>query len=372
MTAQLSSGRGKAAHVTVLVACAAALAALLLLLPVGPARAADTAPDAVSWGLAPAPKAPAVDASGGDRANYAYTADPGSTVRDAVVVTNHSAEALDLKVYAADAFTTTSGQLDLLPAGATSTDLGAWTTPAARSVHVPAHGSRTVAFTVHVPADASPGDHSAGIVTSLAQQPAGSTVRVDRRLALRMHLRVTGALAPAIRADGVRASAEPSVNPVGPVPLTVRYRVTNTGNARVVPAAVVEVAGPWGVGSVTVRDEAPEVLPGSTVERTVTVPGFHAWGRADVSVHVTAVAVGIGGGATASDDAHAATWAVPWAALLVVLLVVAGAVLLPRVVDRRRGAAGPADEPVTEPAAESADEPAAESPGRIEAPEGVS
>lgn len=304
--------------------------------------AAAASPGTVSWGLAPASKAPAADVSGGSRANYAYAAKPGATVKDAVVVTNHSAEALDLRVYAADAFTTSSGQLDLLAAGTRSTDLGAWTTVATSSVHVPAHGSTTVRFTVRVPTDAAPGDHSAGLVTSLAQQTAGSTVTVDRRLALRMHLRVAGALAPAMTVSDVHVDAGSSVNPVATVPVTVRYRVTNTGNARIVPTGTVTVTGPFGWAAVTLPDDAPEVLPGSSVVRTVTVAGVRPLGRVSADVDVHAVAVGVGGGATASASAGASTWAVPWGAAGVVVLVVFGAVLLPRLVDRRR----PEDEAV--------------------------
>ncbi|QFU99772.1 hypothetical protein KDY119_03308 [Luteimicrobium xylanilyticum] len=326
------------------VALAAVVVGLVLALPttalasVVPAAAASSG--TVSWGLAPAAKAPKADVSGGNRANYAYAAKPGATVTDAVVVTNHSAEALDLRVYAADAFTTSSGQLDLLAAGEKSADLGAWTTVAKPSVHVPAHGSTTVRFTVRVPKDATPGDHSAGVVTSLAQRAAGSTVTVDRRLALRMHLRVAGTLAPAMTVSDVQVTAGTSANPAASVPVTVRYRVTNTGNARIVPTGTVAVSGPFGWAKVALPDDAPEVLPGSSVVRTVSVPGVRPLGRASAEVDVHAVAVGVGGGATASASGDASTWAVPWAALVVVVLVVLGAVLLPRLLDRRRSVDG--------------------------------
>jgi hypothetical protein len=93
---------------------------------------------------------------------------------------------------------------------------------------------------------------------------------------------------------------------------------------------------------VTLPDDAPEVLPGSSVVRTVTVAGVRPLGRVSADVDVHAVAVGVGGGATASASAGASTWAVPWGAAGVVVLVVFGAVLLPRLVDRRR----PEDEAV--------------------------
>ncbi|TGJ94378.1 hypothetical protein DLJ96_19990, partial [Actinotalea fermentans ATCC 43279 = JCM 9966 = DSM 3133] len=79
-------------------------------------------------------------------------------------------------VYASDGVVTADGQFDLLPAGATPVDGGAWITlgegdtagPTQR-VEVAAESSVTVPFTVAVPADATPGDHPAGVVAALAR-----------------------------------------------------------------------------------------------------------------------------------------------------------------------------------------------------------
>ena len=321
-------------------ALALGLAALLALAPAGVADAAPgtgtasttgAAADAgdVTWGLLPADD----DELGADRANFAYTVAPGDTITDTVVVTNRSARVLELRTYAADAFTTTSGQLDLLPAGETSTDLGSWVTLEATSVTVDPGQSLDVPFTVVVPPDARPGDHSAGIITSLVQEASASTVALDNRLALRMHLRVDGALAPALTVSDVRVVHHGSVNPVGTSTATVRYTLTNTGNARVLPVEQVTVEGPFGGARAGAdADELAELLPGSALEREVVVAGVRPLGRATAHVGVTATAVGIGGGATASATGDATTWAVPWAALAVLVLAVAGALRGPAVV----------------------------------------
>ncbi|MFE6236415.1 WxL protein peptidoglycan domain-containing protein [Cellulosimicrobium sp. NPDC057862] len=336
-------------------ALVAVLAVLLALVPAGTARAGGVVPsvptaptvpvastlagdatDDLSWGLLPAD-----DDHGTDRPNFSYAVRPGDTISDTVVVTNHSAQRLELRTYAADAFTTTSGQLDLLPAGEGSTDLGAWITLGSGTVTVDPGQSLDVPFTIAVPADALPGDHSAGVITSLVQQASASTVALDRRLALRVHARVEGALAPAVEVSEVEVVHHDVVNPFGTSSATVRYTLTNTGNARVVPAESVVVTGPFGWAATTAGDgELPELLPGSALEREVVVTGVRPLGRADATVDVAATAVGIGGGATASDDGAGQAWAVPWAALallgLVLLAALRGPALLAAL--RRRAA----------------------------------
>lgn len=336
-------------------ALVAALAVLLALAPAGAARAggaalaapvasslaADTTGD-LSWGLLPAD-----NDHGADRPNYSYAARPGDTLSDTVVVTNHSAQRLELRAYAADAFTTTSGQLDLLPAGETSSDLGAWIAVGDGgggpvTIAVDPGQSLDVPFTVDVPADAAPGDHSAGIITSLVQRTSSSTVALDRRLALRVHLRVEGTLAPAVVVGDVEVVHHDVANPFGTSTATVRYTLTNTGNARIVAAESVTVTGPFGWARTTTgTDELPELLPGSSLQQEVEVSGVRPLGRAAAAVAVTATAVGIGGGATASADGAAQTWAVPWAALVLVVLVLLAALRGPALVAAARRRLGP-------------------------------
>lgn len=341
---------------TLAVLALLALLAPLPLTPAAPAAAADgdAVPGAtdLTWGLAPADTD-----QGAGRPNFAYAVEPGQTVQDAVVVSNRSGVDLTLAVYGADASTTTSGDLDLLPAAEASTGLGTWLTPAAGTVTVPAGGSVEVPFTLAVPADARPGDHAGGVVTSVVQAASadGATVSVDRRLALRVHARVAGRLAPAVTVSDVRVVHHGSPDPLATSSATVTYTLTNTGNARVVPTEAVTLAGPGGVAAVTAGEGVlPEVLPGSSLERTVEVAGVRPLGRLSADVAVTASAVGIGGaGATTTADAAAATWAVPWTLLAVVVVLLAAAVWGPtavRALRGRGGSGGGSDSPGAPPA----------------------
>lgn len=330
----------------------ALLAAALLLLAPGAAQAA-TDPSALSWGVVPGD-----GDQGTGRANFAYAVEPGAELRDAVVVTNHGQTALELDVYAADARTTTSGQLDLLPADEPSTGVGTWVTLDLPHVSLAPGASVEVPFTVRVPADATPGDHSGGVVSAAVSVDDGSTVRLDRRLALRMHLRVAGDVVPALTVEDLTVEHRGTANPVGAGSVVVRYRVTNTGNARILPTEAVTVAGLAGTRrtvEAVPADQVVEVLPGSGVEREVVLDDVRSLGSVDVQVVAVATAVGLGGGATARATADASAVAVPWA-LATLVLVVVGGVATVLVVRRRRARAAAVVTPVAPAAAGAAPE----------------
>jgi len=313
--------------------------ALTALLAVGAGAAlpaaADTAPstDDLTWSLAPGagpdPERTVVGATGEDRANYAYAVDPGDEVSDTLVVANRSTTPLELSVYATDAFTTRDGHLDLLPADGSPSDLGTWITLdlPGDTLSLDAGASAEVPFTLTVPDDATPGDHAGGLVTSMQQTVGDGAVSVDRRLALRVHARVSGDLSPGIEVRDLRLDASTGVNPLATADATVTYTLVNTGDARVVPDESVTVAGPGGSAAQTVSADLGELLPGAEVERTVEVTGVRPFFRATADVRVDGVVVGIGGGGAVADSAETAGWVVPWAALAVVVLVVAGVVV---------------------------------------------
>jgi len=339
-------------------AAAAAVLATVLLAVVVPTTAAHSVPadDDLSWSLVPQH-----GKQGTGRANYAYAVEPGDRVKDALVVTNRSSVPLELAVYGTDALTTASGHLDLLPADTEPTDLGSWLDVRASgdsgTVSLDPGESVDVPFTLRVPDDAAPGDHAGGLVTSLLQRSDDGTLSVDRRLALRVHARVDGALAPGLTVSDVDVAVHPTVNPVGASDATVTYTLTNTGNARVVPTESVTVSGPGGASSEVSAAQLEEVLPGAVVRRTVEVAGVRPLFRASAGVRVDGLVVGIGGGGATTATGDAAGWAVPWALLAVVLLVVAAAVAWPLWRARRARAAAAAPPEAVTPSTRDDDAP---------------
>ncbi|EOD67186.1 WxL protein peptidoglycan domain-containing protein [Amycolatopsis vancoresmycina] len=120
------------------------------------------AQDAVPWTITTA-----ANDFGADRENFTYTADAGEQITDGLTITNHGTSPLELAVYGADAFTTGTGQLDLLAKTKPSTGVGAWVHPSTDHLTVQAGQTAEVLFTVMVPSDAKAGDHLGGILTSV-------------------------------------------------------------------------------------------------------------------------------------------------------------------------------------------------------------
>ncbi|BBA97037.1 hypothetical protein RVR_2596 [Actinacidiphila reveromycinica] len=303
-----------------------------------PAVAPAAADTAATWSVAPAD-----NRIGVGRPHFTYTLPQGTRVTDAITVANRGDAPITLRIYASDAFTTASGALDLLPAGEEPTDVGAWTVPRAGTVTLAPQQQRTVPFTVTVPSDAAPGDHTGGLVTSLVTKDGAGKVGLDRRLGARIYLRVPGVLTPALKVSALHTGYDGTANPVGSGSARITYTVTNSGNVRVTAGQKVRVRALFGaLTGTTALPALPELLPGDSLTRTAVVHGVPPAGPLRVTVSLDPKPVGADGAAgqqpaTAPVAASASDtlWAWPWAALLaaavLALLVYAGVLL------RRRG-----------------------------------
>jgi len=320
----------------------AALAVALLSVGVAaPALAATEEQDpssSVSWGARPDDTA-----QGEGRPNFVYDLAPGDELSDALLVTNRGEEPIELAVYAADGKTTADGTLDLLPSGEESTELGAWIDVEQDSVALAPDESASVPFDLAVPADAQPGDYAAGVVAAMRVEGEDGIV-TERRLGSRVLLRVAGDLAPALEVSGLEADFSGGLNPFLPGSATIDVTLTNTGNATLVGGADVSVSGPFGIAARAVdMGEIPELLPGTSLTRTVEVA--EAWplivfntevaASADVVVREGAVPPPT---ATVTDEASTQTWAVPWTLLVVVVLLIALVVWRTTAAKRRKRA----------------------------------
>ena len=312
-----------------------AVSVLLALLPTAPAAAApgDGAGPRATFGVRPIK----------DRPTFAYGATPGGVFTDQVEVSNPGSTALTLRVYASDAFNPRAGGFDLLPAGAKPADVGSWVTMSRGSVTVPARGKVLVGFTLKVPTNATPGDHSGGIVASLSSVRSdvqGNRVAVDQRVGARIYLRVSGALQAALTVEGLTARFHPTLNPFGSSRATLTYRVRNTGNVRLGAKQHVTVGTIWGAD----RDapgvvDLPEILPGNAVDVTTEVRSAlpAIWLTSAVRTDPVAQPGDQALAITATTREHG-FWAISWTLLALVAALIAVVVLsLRRRVRRRRG-----------------------------------
>jgi hypothetical protein len=277
--------------------------------------AADAATGDLTWSVAPAD-----NDQGAGRPNFNYSVSPGDVIADAFVVTNLGTAELPLAIYAADGYTTPQGHLDLQPADVASADLGTWVTLETTEVTLGAGESAEVPFTLAVPMDASPGDHPGGIVAAYTSSADGGTVRLDRRLGSRLHVRVAGEQHVGLEISNVHLSQDLAINPITPAPTVLTYTVTNVGNVRTLAHESVTLAGP---GGATVTGTVEEIMPGSAVERSVVLNG---WPLVRVGAELVLTPETVDGAIGAEVTAGASTWAVPWGWIVVALLILAVAV----------------------------------------------
>lgn len=291
------------------------------------AQAATAAPaeddTTVSWSARPADTA-----EGSGRPNFAYDLLPGATVEDGFLVTNRGAAPITLDVYAADGFLTADGSLDLLPRAEASTELGSWVALDADTITLAAGETVEVPFEIVVPSTVQPGDYAAGVVASMSVE-SDTGVITERRLGSRMHVRIDGDIAAALSVTDMRIDYHGELNPFAAGAATVTFTLSNTGNARIAPNGAVDLSGLFGLGAASVSlSEIPELLPGSSLERSVEVDGI-------APLFFTTADLTVGGdvvqrpGTPATDAvtvaavaASASTWSVPWVALGILVVVI--------------------------------------------------
>lgn len=280
---------------------------------------------------------PASETGADGRSRFSYEAAPGQALADNYQVTNTGTTAQVMRVFATDAYNTEDGSYGLLDTDAQPTDAGSWISFAggAKSVDVPlAPGaSQLVTFNLNVPADASPGDHAAGIAISVTS-PQGQ-ILVDRRVATRLYVRVPGDLQPTLTVNSISSSYDASLNPLDGT-TSVTFNVTNNGNVALGADMVVGVNTYLGLPAATiVRDELSEMLPRSTRVITIEVPGVAQLGYLNPYVQLapTVSEDAMNPGPLTTVNRDTVTLAIPW--WLVIALVVGGAIFFTVRIRRR-------------------------------------
>jgi Bacterial protein of unknown function (DUF916) len=301
----------------------AALAVASAVLTLSSVEAAHAAGDQATFGVQTADgKKPDL------RPNFSYSATPGATIPDHIAVLNYSAAPLTLKIYAADAFNTSSGGFDLLTADKKSRDVGAWATLGQPAVTVPSRGTVIVPFKVAIPLNATPGDHAGGIVavlTTQAKDAKGNIINVDQRVGLRIYLRISGPLQPGLEITGMAGHYEGTWNPFGRGKATIRYTVRNTGNVRLAGRQAVRLGNIFGTSLRGSGFESlPELLPGNEYSVIVPIDEVLPAFRSTVSVTLDPVPVAGDKDPKAKPvTVRAVFWTVPWTLVVILAVIIA-------------------------------------------------
>ena len=329
----------------VLVAIAAIAAGALVAFPTV-AGAAPTAADRVTFGLTPS------SVSGPDgRSALAYAVSPGEVLYDHVAALNYSSNLSPSSSTRAMPWSRAKGA-------------SAWRLPAptrwasgvgypfllrTQPITVPARstlgpGTLVVPITVHVPANATPGDHAGGVLVSLSttgRNGSGQEITLDQRTGTRVLMTVSGPLAPQLTVTDVHASYGGTADPVDSGTVHLSYTVHNAGNVDLGVALKASVSGLLGAGVHTRLPGVTFLLPGASVSESAQVHGVWPQVLSHASVTGTARTIGTGKSvALAPVTASTTLWTVPWVLVIIVVVLIL-AVLLYRRRRKKHRPAGP-------------------------------
>lgn len=277
-----------------------------------PAAAAASAP---SWDVS------TVDGEHGtDRENFDYALDPGAQVEDSIRIANTGDAALTVALYAADGFTTKTGEFDLRTRDAETETVGAWVALESEEVSLQPGESVDVPFRITVP-KAARGEYVGGIVTS----EVSDATTVQQREAVRVRLHVGSSFRPALSIEDLHVDYSPTL--FGPGSATVTYTVRNSGDTLISSEQSLLIAGSFGMAPLRADDyqSTPLLLPGETWTMTDEIHGVLPLALLTATVSAVPLYVDAAGstGPLQVVDQSTVGAAVPWLALVLVIVVLA-------------------------------------------------
>lgn len=136
---------------------------------------------------------------------FTYRLNPGSSERAQLTIENRSGDTQEVALYAVDAAPNGDGGFGMAPRAEPVSDAGGWIRISASRLTLAPHSLQEVGLTLTVPTTASVGPHYAGVVVEPANQPAGSgSLRVVKRLGVRVYLTVNGEQRPRLAITSIR------------------------------------------------------------------------------------------------------------------------------------------------------------------------
>lgn len=290
-----------------------------------PGASAAKKPPTVTFGIGPS-NGTTLDG----RPDFGYAASPGSVINDHFALVNISAQPLDLYVYGADAVDAAGGALSYQPRDAKILGASGWLAlpdvNGSPLIHVQARSTAILPFQLRVPANASPGDHTAGIAVGLTAFVKGASTKnltFEQRVVAKVRVRVSGTAVAKLAIQHLQASYSGVVNPFGAGTVTLTYTVSNIGNIDVGANQKVTVSGLFGSSQSAVEAPIPDLLPGSST--TVTTRIHNVWPAFLVKGTVKVTPVALPNAvypALTTVSATTSFWAMPWPQIVLIVIIV--------------------------------------------------
>lgn len=233
--------------------------------------------------------------------------EPGGTQQSKARITNPADVEQHVKLYLADLVFAKDGTPDVVDG--TQTDIGAWGRFFEPSIIIPGKGTIESTFEIVVPKDAEPGDHVGVVVAESDAEPGG--ISVVKRVATRVYVTVPGDARKSMEIESFKTEVD---SKFWPRQLLSTVVIRNTGKIRLHPKVTVRGTAAKGSEILLARSLEPYVAD-------VDVP----WYGGPVALPVQAVAE-----SGLTRRLNASKFIIPWALLVLVLIVLGVAYLVRR------------------------------------------
>jgi hypothetical protein len=197
---------------------------------------------------------------------FVHTLAPGALITDEALAVNSGDVPVTVRLYAADAITAINGGTGFANDGEEKNGVARWLSLPMKQLSLQPHETKTVPFLITVPSDASPGQHTAGLVLEAVAGSAvpasgnagtGFTVNVVRRAGVAVLIDVPGYNAAGLEITGVCLRQQDKQHGA-----TFEVAVRNTGNIFV-----------RGQGSLVIRDREGTELAAIPINMDTVLAG---------------------------------------------------------------------------------------------------
>jgi len=226
----------------------------------------------VSFGIKPAK---AHDGNSNPPSYFSHTLAPGTLMIDEALIMNRGDVPLTLQLYAADAITAVNGGTGFANDGEEKNGVARWLSVSVAELSLQPGEERMVPFTIKVPPDASPGQHTAGLVLEAVTTGGASTVGSDARFTVNIVRRAGVAVlidVPGTHLAGLEITGICLRQQDSNVGATFQVAVRNTGNVYVRGQGSLVISDREGMKLASIPVEMDAVLAGDATHFQVTHP----------------------------------------------------------------------------------------------------
>ncbi len=257
--------------------------------------------------------------------------DPGQTVYEQLTVTNESNTAKTMYPYLRDFQAEgEEGEPRLIPPGQSNEyGLAAWIDISGDGISFEPGESRTINYTIRIPADASPGGYYGAVLFGTEPprlQPDnaehGAGMAVAQQAGSLVLLRVKGEVQEEAR---IREFTTGKRTYNTPFDIEFLTRIENLGNVHVKPNGFITIRNMLGreVDKIALNDGGANILPKSIRRFTQTWSGKMGFGRYTANLAISyGAATSLGGQGKQSIFGETTFWIMPWKIIIPVLTTV--------------------------------------------------